>query len=67
MFKDTLLEIYNELNNHKRDRTTVISECIKDRLHNCNEAYKHSLKQSLDYLTNKNDLNIIKKVNKRAD
>ena len=67
MFKDNLLKIAEDLNNHKRSKSEVFTKCVKDRLKQSTDNYEDYIIKSLNYLLNRNELNIMKKLNKKVD
>ena len=67
MFKDNLLKIDEDLNNHKRNKSELFTECVKNRLKQSTDNYEDYITKSLSYLLNRNELNLMKKLNKKVD
>lgn len=64
LFRDKLYYILEELNSHKRTPNQVMQSCIKDRLESSLNSYKHSLENSYSYLSTKDEMNVLKKLNR---
>lgn len=64
MFIDNLLKIKEDLNNHKRTKSEVMTECISKRLQLANINYMEDLDRSISYLLNRQTIRIVKKLNK---
>lgn len=66
MFNNLLLEIKKDLSMHHNEPEDVLSRCIQKRLNKSLETYIESLDISYDYLYDKNDLNIMRKLIKKG-
>lgn len=63
-FKERLDCIAEDLKKHKRDKATLLEMYINDRLNKSLEVYYNELSDSLQYLAGKNDIKIMKKINR---
>ena len=66
MFKNILLEIQEELNNHKRSREGMFIDCVKERLNKSIQNYNEDLQKTLGFLSRQNELNVMNKANKKV-
>lgn len=65
MFKSKLYNIINDLNNHKRSKSALLSESIEERLNFALESYDKDIAESYDYLIRRDSLRVMKKINQR--
>ena len=63
-FKNNLIMIKKDLSEHHRDKQTLLSGCIKDRLAQSLKTYYKELKDSYMYLERKDELKLAKTINK---
>lgn len=59
MFIHKLETIKNDLNNHKRDRYAMFTECVEKRLEKSLDSYTHDVELSLKNLENKNSMSVM--------
>lgn len=64
MFIDTLNSMLNTLSKYKRNKDDLIELYINERLEKSLKTYYLELYNSLDYLLSKNDLRVLKNVDK---
>lgn len=64
IFKDNLKIILNDMSKYHRDKDTLNQLYIEDRLQKSLESYYHELNKSIDYLNTKDQLKLLKKINK---
>lgn len=64
MFIDTLNNMLNTLSKYKRNKDDLIELYINERLEKSLKTYYLELYNSLDYLLSKNDLRVLKNVDK---
>ena len=64
MFIDTLNSMLNTLSKYKRNKYDLIELYINERLEKSLKTYYLELYNSLDYLLSKNDLRVLKNVDK---
>ena len=64
LLKDVLMAMKTELNKYKRDRTSLDILYIQQRLDHSLQSYQEELEDSLTYLQNRNELNLIKKMSR---
>lgn len=57
-FKDSLLDILNELAAHKRDKSYLLTKYVEDRLNSSLLVYYKEISNSFNYLKTKDDLKI---------
>ena len=64
MFKDNLLDIYQDLKEHHRDKNDLLASYIETRLNKSLEVYYESVLNSYNTILNctNNQMKIIKKV-----
>ena len=65
MFKCKLQSILFILQNCDDNRETVFSKSVYKRLEKSLDSYHSLIKSSFNYLYNKNDINIMKNLNRR--
>lgn len=65
MFKDQLIIIQKELHLHHNAKDKVLEDAIKYRLTQCLETYEQELAATLGYLTRRDELNVLSKLNRR--
>ena len=54
-----------ELEQHNdKDKEEIFLACVNERLNNSFTSYQHELNQGLDYLKRRNELNVIRKLNR---
>ena len=66
MFKSKLYNILNDLKQHQRDRSTIMEESVQERLNKSLNEYNKSIADSYNYLTYRNSLRVMKKLNRRV-
>lgn len=67
MFKDKLYIILRTIEeSKKRDPKKVLEERVQYRLSRALDAYTHSLNNSYEYLSSKDSLNVLKKLNREG-
>lgn len=64
LFRDKLYYILEELNSHKRTPLELMKVCVEERLESSLNSYKHSLENSYSYLSTKDEMNVLKKLNR---
>ena len=62
--RDKLYSILDELNAHKHSRAELLTHQIEQRLNDALHSYLHSIDVSYDYLSTKDELNVLKKLNR---
>ncbi len=63
--KELCTYLLNELSNYKgHSREELLLTYINERLTQSFENYQYDLQQSLDYLTRRKELNVLKKLNR---
>lgn len=55
-------KIFNDLKNHSHTRSEAMEICIKKRLSKCNESYIKEIEDSMRFLSNRNTLNMLKRL-----
>lgn len=55
-------KIFNDLKNHKHTRSEAMEICIKKRLAKCDESYINEIEDSMKFLSNRNTLNMLKRL-----
>ena len=63
-FKRNLQYILKDLDNHKRDKSTLLEYYINLRLEKSLNSYCEDLNKSYESLVNKNSMNLIKRINR---
>lgn len=66
-FKDNLNQIKDELSNHHRSRSLLMEQLITERLNLTFTTYESELQKTLDYLSRREELNLISKINRRSN
>lgn len=61
---DNLLEILNELRNHHREKSSIMEQCVNERLKKSLVTYYKEVTQSMEFLSKKDELRIMKKMNR---
>jgi len=64
-FTTNLLKIQVDLNNHKRDKNLLMENYISERLNLSRDVYEAELSKTLSYLTRREEINLISKINRR--
>ena len=64
LYKDKLYNILDELQCYKGSRIELLAQCVQERLDTALDAYKHALDSSCEYLAKKNELTVLKKLNR---
>ena len=67
MFKDNLITIKKDLKQHNRSRTKLLEYYISTRLNKNIAAYYEDILDSYDYLDNRNELNLLKKMSSKRN
>lgn len=65
MFKQELLSIRNDLNKHHRDKSKLLEYYINTRLNKTIDAYYSDIMDSYNYLNNRNEFNMIKRMSRK--
>ena len=63
-FKYKLYYILSELEKHKRSRSEMFSQQVQKRLDASLREYTKELETSVDYLSKRKELNVLKRFNK---
>ena len=63
-FKDTLENMLNDMKNYHRDKNSLLIYYINKRLNESLNIYYKELENSITYLSSKNDMKVLKKMNK---
>lgn len=61
---DKLNKMLDDISKYKRNRNELLEIYIKDRLNKSLETYYNQLSYSLEYLISKDDLRVLKSLNK---
>ena len=64
MLRLKLYDILVDLNNHKRSKFNAFQDAVSSRLDKALESYKYSLSVSEEYLSTRNEINVLKKLNR---
>lgn len=64
-FKSRLYNILKDLNQHKRDRSTLMQESVEKRLNDALTNYNKDIAQSYNYLYRRDSLSVMRKLNRR--
>lgn len=67
MFKDNLIDIKQDLKQHNRSKTKLLEHYILTRLNKNIAAYYEDILDSYDYLNNRNELNLLKKMSSKRN
>lgn len=62
-FKDKLYNIYEDLNSHKRDRDTLLSVLVEERLQKALNSYNQDIANGIGYISRRSELRVLKKLN----
>ena len=62
--KEQLVTMLRGLNNYKRDKTTLMTMYVSERLEKSFNEYDKELKQSIDFLAVKHEKSILKRMKK---
>lgn len=65
MFEQELLLIRNDLNKHHRDKSKLLEYYINTRLNKTIDAYYSDIMDSYNYLNNRNEFNMIKRMSRK--
>jgi hypothetical protein len=65
MFKQELLSIRNDLNKYHRDKSKLLEYYINTRLNKTIDAYYSDIMDSYNYLNNRNEFNMIKRMSRK--
>jgi N-formylglutamate amidohydrolase len=65
--KQTLFFMLHELQEYKRDRESLMSKYVAERLNKSFQTYDKELQQSIQFLTQKHEKSIIKRIKKLDD
>ena len=63
---DKLNSIIDELNNYKRDKSSLLEMYIRARLDKSLKEYCNELQSSMEYLQTRNEINVARKLNKEG-
>ena len=61
---DKLYQILEDISNHKHSRQELLLLQIQQRLDDALKAYQRSIDDSYNYLSKKDELNVMKKLNR---
>lgn len=64
LFRDKLYNILDELQCYKGSRSDLLSQCIQRRLDDALKVYVDALDSSAQYLEQRNELTVLKKLNR---
>ena len=64
LFRDKLYNILDELQCYKGSRCDLLSQCIQQRLDAALKVYVDALDSSAQYLEQRNELTVLKKLNR---
>ena len=62
--KTRLYSMLQELNNYKRDKSTLMPQYVTERLDKSFNQYDKELQQSIQFLTRKHEKSLIKRMKK---
>lgn len=65
MFEQELLLIRNDLNKHHRDKSKLLEYYINTRLNKTIDAYYSDIMDSYNYLNNRDEFNMIKRMSRK--
>ena len=65
MFEQELLLIRNDLNKHHRDKSKLLEYYINTRLNKTIDAYYSDIMDSYNYLNNRDEFNMIKRMSRQ--
>ena len=63
-FSDKLYFILSELGEHKRCKTDVMTDCVKQRLDKALKSYNDSLVDSVNYLSHRDNINLLRRLSR---
>ena len=67
ILKDACMKMLRELSEHKNtDKEDLMLGYVNDRLNASFETYRKELELGLDYLKRKNELNVVRKLNRMS-
>ena len=58
-------EILAELSKRKDDKETVFINCVKDRMDKCLDTYRGEMETAYRYLTERNEMRMMRRLNRR--
>lgn len=61
MFKNKLLQINRNITTHNRTQEELFEMCVKERLNRCLEVYYDEVEHTVKYLSNRNELQLIRR------
>lgn len=67
MIKDILSHILDDLSKHHRSKKEVFMACVEERLNKSLETYQKELDDTFGFLSRRNELRLLKRMNKRND
>ena len=65
MFEQELLLIRNDLNKHHRDKSKLLEYYINTRLNKTIDAYYSDIMDNYNYLNNRDEFNMIKRMSRK--
>ena len=65
MFEQELLLIRNDLNKHHRDKSKLLEYYINTRFNKTIDAYYSDIMDSYNYLNNRDEFNMIKRMSRK--
>ena len=65
MFKQELLSIRNDLNKYHSDKSKLLEYYINTRLNKTIDAYYSDIMDSYNYLNNRDEFNMIKRMSRK--
>lgn len=65
MFEQELLSIKSDLNKHHRDKSKLLEYYINTRLNKTIDAYYSDIMDNYNYLNNRNEFNMIKRMSRK--
>ncbi len=65
MFEQELLSIRNDLNKYHRDKSKLLEYYINTRLNKTIDAYYSDIMDSYNYLNNRDEFNMIKRMSRK--
>lgn len=64
LFRDKLYDILEDLSKHKHTKSEAMSIHIQNRLDIALKSYLESINESFEYLSQRDEFNILKKMNR---
>lgn len=61
MFKNKLLQINRNITNHNKTQEELFEMCVKERLNRCLEVYYDEVEHTVKCLSNRNELQLIRR------